>query len=70
MSTLFTTFTCQAAVRRNETIGSDVIVPFGLHVYKSFTCDDASGNISCAGLCAKRGMVYKGMCTVDVSLTL
>jgi len=34
----FTTFTCQATVRKNETVSSDVIVPFGLHVWKSFTC--------------------------------
>jgi len=30
-------FTCQAPVRKNETARSDVIVPFGLHVWKSFT---------------------------------
>jgi len=28
----FTTFTCQATVRQNETAHSDVIEPFGLHV--------------------------------------
>jgi len=28
----FTTFTCQATVRQNETTRSDIIVPFGLHV--------------------------------------
>jgi len=28
----FTTFTCQATVRKNETGRSNVIVPFGLHV--------------------------------------
>jgi len=33
-----TTFTCQATARKNETARSDVIVPFGLHVWKSFTC--------------------------------
>jgi len=32
----FTTFTCQATVRINETACSDVIVRFGLHVWKSF----------------------------------
>jgi len=34
---LFTTFTCQATVCKNETASSDVIVPFGLHAWKSFT---------------------------------
>ena len=33
-----TTFTCQATVRKNDTACSDVIIPFGLHVWKSFTC--------------------------------
>jgi len=33
-----TTFTCQAAVQKNETACSDVIVLFGLHIWKSFTC--------------------------------
>jgi len=32
------TFTCQATVHKNEKACSDVIVPFGLHVWKSFTC--------------------------------
>ena len=32
------TFTCLATARKNETARSDVIVPFGLHVWKSFTC--------------------------------
>jgi len=38
MKLSYTTFTCQATVRKNETARSDVIVPFGLHVWKSFTC--------------------------------
>jgi len=33
---IYTTFTCQATVRINETARSDVIVRFGLHVCKSF----------------------------------
>jgi len=31
-----TMFACQATVRKNETTPSDVIVLFGLHVWKSF----------------------------------
>ena len=32
-------FTCQATVCKNETVGSDVIVWFRLHVQKPYTCD-------------------------------
>jgi len=32
----FTMFTCQATVCKNKTARSDVIVPFDLHVWKSF----------------------------------
>jgi len=31
-------FTCQATVHKNETTRSNVIVPFNLHVWKSFMC--------------------------------
>ena len=44
---------------------------FGLHVHKSFACDAAWGNISCAALCAKRCVESKGMCTsVEISRLL
>jgi len=44
----YTSFTCQATVRQNETARSDVIVPFGLHVWSHSHEADASVNIHCA----------------------
>jgi len=54
----FTTFTCQAAVRKNETARSDVIVAFGLHVWKSFACGRRVGQHL---LCTACRPVNKGL---------
>jgi len=53
-----TTFTCQATVWKSETARFDIIVPFGLHVWKSFTYGRRIGkHVLCR-------LVSKGLCGI------